>query len=67
MKYRVIRGFIHNGAECVGDSICEFTDAEASRYMSVGKIVPYHEEAVSQPVVEIENRDPKTRGRKKTY
>lgn len=65
MKFRVLRGFVHNAAECAAGDIVELLEHEANRYMSFGKVVPHHEENIVQNVVEdIEHRDPETPARR---
>lgn len=67
MKFRILRGFIHNAVECAAGDIVEFAAHEAARYMEYGKIVPHDEsEIVTNAVDDLENADPviSNRGRK---
>lgn len=59
MKFRILRGFMHNGATCAIDDIVEFTDQEAKRYLEGGKIVPHDETVIQNRVETVQNPDPK--------
>ena len=66
MKFRVLRGFIHNAVECAAGDIVELLEHEANRYMGYGKVVPHHEEvAVVESVADdIQHRDPEMPARR---
>jgi hypothetical protein len=59
MKFRILRGFMHNGKTCAIDDIVEFSDHEVRRYLEAGKVVPHDETVIENRVDVVQNLDPK--------
>lgn len=67
MAYKCIRGAVTSNGPIAPNDIIDLPANEARELMANGKIVPHDETVIATASIEVDHRDPKPRGRKKSF